>query len=565
MLKSKYIFSIIVLYCTSLHTFGQYEALLHKPYPEKLSAIDSLYHQLNNLHDIDSAKKMAQTITAYGKKNKDKEIRLEADLFLANYIKEQYKNNKDSVALIVNSFQQVATKAEEKKVLQIELRALMTLAEYYWLDLENYEMAFETYIEVDRLLKGTGYHTFPNRVQYYKVIGERYYFFRDYTTAINFLKLAVKAPTTPFSLWPKWAAYNTIGLCFQKINQLDSSDYYFAIAAGAFYKDDNDIHNTISNGNIGYNQYLRGNYHKAVPLIKKDWDNAIIHQDYGLAAGAGIPLADILIHQNKLDEAWQYLRQSKQYIEQSGQQSRYIGYYKTMKNWYLAKNNHIQAIQYQDSATKAVDDDRVRFNAIQLLRAQQKSDKQEIEASKLKLSLLRQNSNLKILFLIIILFSIIALAIVLINSIRKKNLARQRAKEEELQQAQTKLAAFAKDITDKNNIIERLQQLKENVENTQYINELRQSTVLTEDDWNNFLITFDKAYNGYFLRLKSKVPGITPAETRMVMLSKLKLSHREMAEVLAISPQSSRITWHRMRKKINLNESVSLEQFAEEV
>lgn len=565
MQKSKHIFFLILFSCITLNIFGQYEALLHKSYAEKMPVLDTMHARLMLLPTMDAAKRASQEMEVFGVKQKDKEIVLEAPLFLAYYIKEKYKNSKDSSQLIVNSFREVANRAEINNILHIELRALMTLAEYYWLDIENYEMAFETYIEVDRLLKRTNYHAFPNIVQYYKVIGERYYFFRDYITAINFLKLAVKAPTTPISLWPKWAAYNTIGLCYQKINQLDSADHYFYIAAGAFYKEENDIHRTISMGNIGYNQYLRGDYEKAIPLIHADWDNAIKHQDFGLAAGAGIPLADIFIHQNSLDQAWEYLQLCKEYINQSGQQSRYIAYYKVLKNWYLAKNNHLQAIRYQDSATMAIDNNRARFNAIQLLRAQQKVDKQQIEASQLKLMLLRQNTNFKILFLIIIIFSIIALAVVLYNNIRKKHLARQKAREEELNQAKTKLESFAKAITDKNNIIEHLQQLQENVENTQYINELRQSTVLTESDWNQFLVTFDKAYTGYFIRLKNKVPGITPAETRMVMLSKLKLSHKEMAEVLAISPQTSRITWHRLRKKINISESISLEQFAEEV
>jgi len=51
----------------------------------------------------------------------------------------------------------------------------------------------------------------------------------------------------------------------------------------------------------------------------------------------------------------------------------------------------------------------------------------------------------------------------------------------------------------------------------------------------------------------------------MIVLGKLKLSHKEIANILGISPQSSRVTWHRLKKKINLQDHVSLQDLADDI
>ena len=88
---------------------------------------------------------------------------------------------------------------------------------------------------------------------------------------------------------------------------------------------------------------------------------------------------------------------------------------------------------------------------------------------------------------------------------------------------------------------------------------------MTDEDWDKFKSAFERINPGYIDRLNYKINGITPAEIRMVVLSKLSLSHKEIANILGISPQSSRVTWHRLKKKMNLEDSVSLQDLADEI
>ncbi len=87
------------------------------------------------------------------------------------------------------------------------------------------------------------------------------------------------------------------------------------------------------------------------------------------------------------------------------------------------------------------------------------------------------------------------------------------------------------------------------------IEKLVSSTILTEEDWRRFRLLFDHTYPGFVFQLKDKLPDLSPAETRLLILTKLKLSHREMAQTLGISVDAIRKAHYRIRKKFNLEEA----------
>ena len=76
--------------------------------------------------------------------------------------------------------------------------------------------------------------------------------------------------------------------------------------------------------------------------------------------------------------------------------------------------------------------------------------------------------------------------------------------------------------------------------------------MLTDDDWKNFVRLFDTVHEGFLNRLKEKLPGLSPAETRFVALSKLRLNNKEMAAMLGVSTDAIRQTRSRLKRKLNL-------------
>lgn len=118
------------------------------------------------------------------------------------------------------------------------------------------------------------------------------------------------------------------------------------------------------------------------------------------------------------------------------------------------------------------------------------------------------------------------------------------------------------------NEVEELKKLKskelyeEKIESLEYLNK---ATILTDDDWTKFQELFEQVYKGFFVRLKEKVPGLTAAETRLVCLTKLQLSTKQMADVLGVSQDTIKKTRYRLRKKLVESENTDIEDFTKNI
>ncbi|MEJ7684517.1 MAG: hypothetical protein WKG06_43050 [Segetibacter sp.] len=65
--------------------------------------------------------------------------------------------------------------------------------------------------------------------------------------------------------------------------------------------------------------------------------------------------------------------------------------------------------------------------------------------------------------------------------------------------------------------------------------------------------------------MREKFPDLSPAELRLLILTKLNLSAREMANMLGISIDAIRKSRYRLRKKLNLEEESNLEELIQQV
>ena len=124
---------------------------------------------------------------------------------------------------------------------------------------------------------------------------------------------------------------------------------------------------------------------------------------------------------------------------------------------------------------------------------------------------------------------------------------------------------FTQNIIEKSNLIEKLQQQVKDKEldlgQQQLLEELTHQTILTEDDWEKFKMLFEKIHPGFFLKLKEKVTDITVAEQRMAALTRLRLTTKQMASILGISPDSVHKTRQRLRHRLNLDAEINIENF----
>jgi DNA-binding CsgD family transcriptional regulator len=142
--------------------------------------------------------------------------------------------------------------------------------------------------------------------------------------------------------------------------------------------------------------------------------------------------------------------------------------------------------------------------------------------------------------------------------------AKQHA-EAEMLKAREQLEEFRQRLLEKHAEIEQFQSAhevkEESEEQLRRISELTQHLILKEEDWVQFKALFESVYPGFFTSLRNNIPDISQAEQRMAALSKLKLTAREAANLLGVSPNTVYTTRRRLRIRLGLEQDSDLDSF----
>jgi hypothetical protein len=149
------------------------------------------------------------------------------------------------------------------------------------------------------------------------------------------------------------------------------------------------------------------------------------------------------------------------------------------------------------------------------------------------------------------------LVLLLVASFAYLNFRRLQRKRQQavaaLETAQRDLQSYIHSFLEKSEQAEKLRleihQVSAKGERSQYMQELLQSTILTEQDWKQFRALFEKVYPDFIEEQKILYPDITQAELRYLVLEKLQLNTQEMARMLGVADGTIRQTRSRLRKK----------------
>ncbi len=136
----------------------------------------------------------------------------------------------------------------------------------------------------------------------------------------------------------------------------------------------------------------------------------------------------------------------------------------------------------------------------------------------------------------------------------------------EIQTAQKEklIADYLRNLQQKNEIIEELRNQLSNQqeEEIERLSSLISARLLSDSDWEEFKQNFDEVHKGFLLRLRAF--ELSPAETRLAALMRLKLGTKEIAAILAVSPQSVNMARYRLKQKLDLKDQ-DLQDFIETI
>ncbi len=82
-----------------------------------------------------------------------------------------------------------------------------------------------------------------------------------------------------------------------------------------------------------------------------------------------------------------------------------------------------------------------------------------------------------------------------------------------------------------------------------------------EDDWKRFSHHFDQVHREFLERIKKQYPQLTPKDLKLCAYLRMNLSTKEIAPLLNISVRGVEIGRYRLRKKLELDKGVNLNDF----
>jgi tetratricopeptide (TPR) repeat protein len=564
--------SFIFLIFLSTVCHAQYEGMLHKTFKEKTPALVHFYGNVLKIMGpaFPGQDSIIASLRAFGKKHQDESLVAEASLAAAwmQAVQSPIGSLDDKGMLAFIEDQQQAKDAVSVA------RTWRMLGDQYWQKNHDYETALECYLKNIEAGKGLAEDVYPEKMYDYSSLGNIYYHFKEYRQAMVYLTQALtyEPPFTKAVIQSD--IRNTLGLYYLKTGNLDSSDYYF----NEILQNETDRHEEwkgIAMGNLGYNYFLRGQYAKAIPMLEQDMAIAAKYNTPHVANESIICLATIYLKQNNINRAEALARQAEQFIiEKKVHFDQYEFLYPVLSKLAAVKGDFVKSQVYLDSALFVKDSVAKKFNALQLARAEQKGEsvRRHLQLAALEQEKASKTRQRNILIGFLLMLS--GIAFYIYRLIQRKHKQEQlvkdlhlEKKETELSTAQQQLIDFTANFQEKAQLLEQLEaQLQsKGTEEAQLLEQLQQSTLLTDDQWTSFRQVFDKVHGGYLIRLKEKLPDLTPAEIRYMALAKLRFNNKEMASALGISQQTVRVTVHRLRKKLNLPEEGSLTELVESI
>ncbi len=265
--------------------------------------------------------------------------------------------------------------------------------------------------------------------------------------------------------------------------------------------------------------------------------------------------------------------------------------YKSLAEVASLMNDFKEAYHYQKLHTAYVDSVRSKERTQQLaeMEVRFETDRKEKENQ-----LLKKDNDLNKLYTAIALISLLSIGIIAVLFINRQRIKLNvtkvlSEKEKELLEVELKnaqlsesklrseieyknkeLTTYTLNLIQKNEILEELKSTLEQIRITpsQELSGKLNSMISSvnfgfhlDREWDGFKKHFEEVHESFFDRLRLQFPILNMNDMKLCALLKLNLETKEVATILGISADSTKIARHRLRKKLNLSTDQNLSYF----
>lgn len=270
--------------------------------------------------------------------------------------------------------------------------------------------------------------------------------------------------------------------------------------------------------------------------------------------------------------------------KESGNTKEMIHSYRNISNHY-AKLFDYESAYYAQSRIAVLTDSLASLNQVQTIEELEFSH--GIGQKEQEILFLKQEKKIitnRWLNLALALFMLIIVGILFIDNQKRKHRqetallsATDKLQKTELKRVsdllafnQNKLSLYTENLIKKNELVNQLESKLRNkvdgslenvVDSEHFTADFSSVRILTDEDWVEFKELFDEVHKGLLDRLLKSFQDLTLAEQRLFLLMKLKLSTKEIANILGVSPDSVKKGRYRLKKKVGVEDATSLQDF----
>ncbi|QIG89573.1 tetratricopeptide repeat protein [Chryseobacterium sp. POL2] len=533
-----------------------------------------LYKNFNNKNALDMVKK----IELHLREKPDIRISLrllmysEAIFYMLNMKTDQYSMNK-----LKKAIEEDVKKIGDEQ-LSLELQSVYNEKDYTYDTIKNLDDKYKVIYQQEKI----GEKYFPTLYRRHFYLSYRYYGRQDFNKTISHAKkglVLLEKDKNIVDYKVYFRLLDLLGACYNEINQPEKGLYYYTKldqVSNDFFKNNRKPiyyfpgdHNTfdwsiVAKGGIGQALILQNKCNDAKPLLTESYIKSHEQKEYYNEGKVLALLAQCDFNEGKYKEALTNYDKALTATNLTGADKNtrlktLLGLSKTYKA--LGKKNASEKY-----FTKYIDEK----NALKTNQDNPNETRQsEINKAIKTKSIVRLLGifvvvGLIIIFLLVYLFRRYKKGAKLSlrekeRKLKQKDILIEKTKEEQIK-VQTQIKEFKNKLEEKSKLIEAIESQQVDSEE---LKALKSSTILTNEEWEIFKQKFIKFYPYFILKLIQKYPQLTTAEIRYLCLIKLNMSSSQIASTLGISPSSLRVTWYRIKKKIELSEQIQAYEFVE--
>lgn len=439
--------------------------------------------------------------------------------------------------------------------------------------------ALTYFLKSDSVFKVIGYENAFGSFQALASIGDFYLRVKEYPLALDYLKRAGLYIERESWTWPKINYYNNLGLCLGYLKMYSESVETFQKIIPYVSTHQDSVWIGIANGNIASQYLAMGRLDDAEKYLLIDYSYSVQYKEYcGVVETLGL-LAKINIQQKRLPKAKKYIDEAEIWLKNCDAPpskhhhlERKYEYYAQLEDYKNALFYKLASLKIRDSLNRAKQEQQIEAKTL-AFEAQREKNELKLVAQEHEYTTLERN---------FLLFGLLAVAISGFFVIRAMRFKAQKQKtlmqlqqaefRQEMQESILKLQAFTDKIRQKNQLIEQIQKEVEALQSGQqhtekevFLEKLGQSTIITQQDWVQFSQVFERVYPHFLKNLQTDYPQLTHTDIRLLVLTKLQFSSKEMAAMLGVSVDAIHKSRYRLRKKLNLPEEDNFSQLISQV